>query len=564
MRLIDYANNKKFTEEFLKTLGITENKQGYLQTPYYENEKAWKENRPSFCRIRKNDSRWMNPPGSSLILYGLWRNENMPANTNYIILTEGESDAQTCWFAGFPALGLPGALTFKEEYLDTLGKYENVFLCLDQDEAGKKGLNKISGIIADKNLKSKVYTVRLPNGIKDISDLFAKKHFGDKESFIKELTKLMSSFNELRIDYLGWDNEENLTSTYRDTPVEEVFKRVNGAELKSADPVNLPFLPFLGEDGYIVRDWSHVISGAPKAGKTELVTRLIQSWNNDKILYLTEEPMGIWQERVQRLEGDFSHVNFVSPLGLSPEQLLVGIEQGEETVVIVDTLRTILGIRDEKDNSLITQQLVPLISMCRDKKQTLILLHHHRKQGGEYGEALSGGHALLGLVDRAIELTRDPNSPNRRIIKGVGRLIPVPEAVYELQDTDLVIIGSPKDLTLDAVKQEVHVVLLQLPGTMLTINAIREKMDEPKPSSEQARRALNELFFEKIIDRDPKENKAGKTYKYGVPDENNNLLHSPLSIGGGKVEEEEQGEQLSVEQIKDMFDAGEVPPSAPF
>ena len=33
--------------------------------------------------------------------------------------------------------------------------------------------------------------------------------------------------------------------------------------------------------------------------------------------------------------------------------------------------------------------------------QTLVLLHHLRKGGGEHGEGITGGHAFLGIVDAA-------------------------------------------------------------------------------------------------------------------------------------------------------------------
>ena len=39
---------------------------------------------------------------------------NAPIN-NGVVLVEGESDAQTLWLHGYPALGLPGASTWSEK-----------------------------------------------------------------------------------------------------------------------------------------------------------------------------------------------------------------------------------------------------------------------------------------------------------------------------------------------------------------------------------------------------------------------------------------------------------------
>ena len=36
------------------------------------------------------------------------------------VLCEGESDAQSLWYMGIPALGIPGADMFKAQYVETL------------------------------------------------------------------------------------------------------------------------------------------------------------------------------------------------------------------------------------------------------------------------------------------------------------------------------------------------------------------------------------------------------------------------------------------------------------
>ena len=52
--------------------------------------------------------------GSKLHLYGLNRIAEA-REAGYVLLVEGESDAQTAWLHGFPALGLPGAASWNEE-----------------------------------------------------------------------------------------------------------------------------------------------------------------------------------------------------------------------------------------------------------------------------------------------------------------------------------------------------------------------------------------------------------------------------------------------------------------
>ena len=71
-------------------------------------------------------SRYRNGPGSNLrftwqrgakaMLYGLWRLKEFKAQGAEIVLVEGESDTHTLWYHGDPALGIPGASTFKPEW----------------------------------------------------------------------------------------------------------------------------------------------------------------------------------------------------------------------------------------------------------------------------------------------------------------------------------------------------------------------------------------------------------------------------------------------------------------
>jgi DNA repair protein RadA/Sms len=57
------------------------------------------------------------------------------------------------------------------------------------------------------------------------------------------------------------------------------------------------------------------------------------------------------------------------------------------------------------------------INAARQANKTLIFLHHERKGGGQHGEGIAGGHAALGVVDVGLELVRDPNHANRRVLK---------------------------------------------------------------------------------------------------------------------------------------------------
>jgi putative DNA primase/helicase len=96
-------------------------------------------------RIRTSlngSNRFIWSKGSRPTLYGLlWMDKPLQCCTenrdrnNYIILVEGESDAQTLWLYGYPALGVPGATMWKSDWKEYLEGKE-VFVWQEPDNGG--------------------------------------------------------------------------------------------------------------------------------------------------------------------------------------------------------------------------------------------------------------------------------------------------------------------------------------------------------------------------------------------------------------------------------------------
>jgi hypothetical protein len=81
-----------------------------------------------------------------------------------IFLVEGESDAQTLWFYGIPALGIPGATNWKTEFSHYLDGY-SVYIWQEPDDAGNKFVSSIC-----KNLPGTLI-ITPPPGRKDRSKI---------------------------------------------------------------------------------------------------------------------------------------------------------------------------------------------------------------------------------------------------------------------------------------------------------------------------------------------------------------------------------------------------------
>src|SRR5262249_700305 len=212
---------------------------------------------------------------------------------------------------------------------------------------------------------------------------------------------------------------DNLSSDPKKRFTEEEFREINAEKLREngATEMSPPYLPVLGRERVIVKGWSHIIAGYPKTGKTELIARTIAEWEDDQILYFTEEAESVWQLRMLNLPACYrlNHVTLCFALGASSEAILERIRIGSDSVVVIDTIRSFLGFEDETDNSEVNRVLTPFIKTARDAGKTILFVHHMRKAAGEYGQGITGAHAFLGTVDIGITLEngRDNLRPYR-------------------------------------------------------------------------------------------------------------------------------------------------------
>ena len=102
--LEDYSKEKKLPLDFLKGLGVTDAKySNNVAIPYYNIDGS------IICtRFRNNPqskNRFYCKKGTTTVPYGLWKMQGF--TNDYIIIVEGESDAQTLWFYGIQAIGIP-------------------------------------------------------------------------------------------------------------------------------------------------------------------------------------------------------------------------------------------------------------------------------------------------------------------------------------------------------------------------------------------------------------------------------------------------------------------------
>lgn len=276
----------------------------------------------------------------------------------------------------------------------------------------------------------------------------------------------------------------------------------------------LESLPMLGQDGYFIKGWAHILAAYPKVGKTELLFACTKEWctEGQKVLWLSEEGEQVWRHRRVR-QADFPEgLRLVFGLGHKERDLLEEAVSGTEDVVIVDTVRSLLNIRDENDNSVVAATLGRWTAALRPKTQ--IYVHHERKAGGEGGRAIAGGSGFLGIVDRSVELSQDGQAERRRTVFVSSRIVEPPNLLYEMTpEGELMALGSPNDVSLAETKRRV---LTVMDGDLKALSAICNALPEPQPSSSQVRKALGELASEGVIERDPREDRRGTTYRWRI------------------------------------------------
>jgi hypothetical protein len=144
--LLEYAYAKRLRVEHLKKLGLSDiHYQGRpaVRIPYKDphGEEVAVRLRMALDKSEGDRFRWRR--GDKPTLYGLWLLDRMQ-KAGYVVLVEGESDCHTLWQHGVPALGIPGASVWKEEWATHLEGFEKVYAVIEPDGGGETLLGKLT------------------------------------------------------------------------------------------------------------------------------------------------------------------------------------------------------------------------------------------------------------------------------------------------------------------------------------------------------------------------------------------------------------------------------------
>lgn len=196
-----------------------------------------------------------------------------------------------------------------------------------------------------------------------------------------------------------------------------------------------------------------MVSGSPKSGKSTLVADLVRareqrdSWLERNVaggttILLTEEggypvvsrwkasgDLIVMQHHVAAahyrldLQGPAARQPRGSFLDWVMEHLQQALlDTADRPLVIIDTLAVWSGIEDENDASQTTQAVARWTELASRTGAAVILVHHSRKGGGQFGESIRGSTAILATVAMSMELSHISAETDDRRLDIRGRL----------------------------------------------------------------------------------------------------------------------------------------------
>ncbi len=186
--LAAYAEHKQLPVAFLRDLGVSEipyhpvTKKPAVKIPFFDVDGTTETS--VLFRIRltgKDRFRWKS--GHTGILYGLsWLDEARSAA--YVVLVEGPSDVQTLRLHGVPAIGLPSAGKWVEDWATYLASIATIYVVIEPGEGGQ-AVRKWLRTSAIRDRVKLITQAEL--AAKDVSEL----HLMDREQFFTRLQAAM-------------------------------------------------------------------------------------------------------------------------------------------------------------------------------------------------------------------------------------------------------------------------------------------------------------------------------------------------------------------------------------
>ena len=240
-----YSFDKRLPADFLRDTcrvdtGRDRDGTEYLRMPYF-----FEDGKEAAIRKRyaKKEFRWMRGSKGKVCLYGEWRLPGI-RKAGYAVLVEGESDTQTLWYLGIPAIGIAGASMFKD--YQTIGLQDlKLYIHKEPDGGGDTFYRKLTHALAETGFTGEVYVWSCQSlGKKDPSDVYLAHGKEEAAKLIREALKRAKA-----VDLEAEMREEPITGAPLSlrTPEGWIFsdKGISWIDPKTHTPANVCRTPIL-------------------------------------------------------------------------------------------------------------------------------------------------------------------------------------------------------------------------------------------------------------------------------------------------------------------------------
>ena len=240
-----YSFDKRLPADFLRDTcrvdtGRDRDGTEYLRMPYY-----FEDGKEAAIRKRyaKKEFRWMRGSKGKICLYGEWKLPGI-RKAGYAVLVEGESDTQTLWYLGIPAIGIAGASMFKD--YQTMGLQDlKLYIHKEPDGGGYTFYRKLTHALAETGFTGEVYVWSCQSlGKKDPSDVYLAHGKEEAAKLIREALKRAKA-----VDLEAEMREEPITGAPLSlrTPEGWIFsdKGISWIDPKTHTPANVCRTPIL-------------------------------------------------------------------------------------------------------------------------------------------------------------------------------------------------------------------------------------------------------------------------------------------------------------------------------
>ncbi|MBL0387756.1 toprim domain-containing protein [Tumebacillus sp. ITR2] len=191
--------------------------------------------------------------GDSMVLF----NEPVLADNSEIVIAGGMFDVLSLHQVPIPAVAVPDCYSFHKDQAQLFAD-KRVFICFGNDEEGRREAERVFNLL--EAVAEEVFIVTLPEGIKDINDLYVRAE-NAKEVFVSLINRAIQTKQES-----GMPPDEHYLTTYN----EEFLKRQRGQT--TGIPSGVAELDDLLLGGF--RPGLYVLSGPIGSGKTTLLRQM--------------------------------------------------------------------------------------------------------------------------------------------------------------------------------------------------------------------------------------------------------------------------------------------------